>query len=352
MKIAITADFHLGSKKDYPSRYNALENILEQITEKKINSLIIAGDLFDENCNHYVEFDKIASKYRHITFHVIPGNHDAAIDNKTITSKNVEIYSSPSIKKLDESGLHFFFVPYQKCSVMGEILASKAIELAEKNWILIGHGDWESGIKTSNPLEPGVYMPLCKKDINLFKPTHVFLGHIHKPFDEDCLCYPGSPCGLDITETGKRRFLIYDTEKKGIEINYVDTDMIYHLENISILPLKDEESYLRDQIKKIVKGWDLQENDKKKVHIRIKIRGYSSDLRKLKEIVHDEFKDFCFYNGEDIDLSEVFRSDNYDLEEIARKTAEKIQEIWPVEAYPPTYDEVLFHALKTIYGGK
>jgi len=94
MKIAITADVHLVNKKDHAERYHAFENILEKISKEKINTLIVAGDLFDETYNNYAEFDNIASKYGHINFHILPGNHDAAIDKRAITSTNVEIYSN------------------------------------------------------------------------------------------------------------------------------------------------------------------------------------------------------------------------------------------------------------------
>lgn len=353
MKIAITADVHLTDIRIHPERYNALENILTKISQENIDALIIAGDLFDETYNNYFEFDTLASRYNHINFHIIPGNHDVLIDNKAITSSNVEIYSSPTVKNLDESGLQFFFLPYQKDSVMGEVIASNVKELHSNKWVLIGHGDWESGMKVSNPLEPGVYMPLSKKDINSFKPANVFLGHIHKPLDDVTMCYPGSPCGLDITETGKRRFIVFNTENCNIEHHHVDTDIIYFSEIISILPLKDEETYLRNRIKEIIKSWDLNEEQKTRVKLRVKVRGYTSDIRKLNEIASEEFKDFKFYNGENIDLSEVFLSENYELEEIARKTAERINELeLPSGAYQPTNDEILFHALKIIYGGK
>ena len=196
-------------------------------------------------------------------------------------------------------------------------------------------------------------MPLSQKDISSFKPAHVFLGHIHKPLDEKAICYPGSPCGLDITETGKRRFLIFDTENLNIEPCNVDTDVIYFSETFSILPIEDEATYLRNRIRETIKGWNLKEKQKAKVRIRVKVRGYSSNIRKLMEITREEFKGYGFYKGEGIDLSEVYLSENYELEEIARKTAEKINELkWPIGTYQPTSGDILFYALKTIYGEK
>ena len=51
MKIAVTADLHLTSRVRNPERYHALANILEQLADRKIDNLVIAGDLFDASCN-------------------------------------------------------------------------------------------------------------------------------------------------------------------------------------------------------------------------------------------------------------------------------------------------------------
>lgn len=273
------------------------------------------------------------------------------LDNSVIVSKNVEIYSTPTIKMFDESEMQFFFVPYQKGAVMGEIIALYEDQLKNNMWILIGHGDWETGMKISNPLEPGIYMPLSHRDINTFKPAQVFLGHVHKPIDDELICYPGSPCGLDITETGKRRFLIFNTDDRSIEPHHVSTDVLYFSERFSILPLEDEETYLREKIRKRINEWDLTEEERKKTLIRIKIRGYSTDKRRVKEIVEDEFKEFQFYSGEQVDVSEVYVSTNLEREEISRKVANRIKELpLPNGVYDPSYDDILFHALKVIYG--
>ena len=353
MKIAVTADVHLTSKDEHPERYNSLKNILDKVSNENIKALIIAGDLFDEGYQNYSEFDEMMNEYNNIDFHIIPGNHDSKIDNKYFVSKNVKIYSSPTIEKLDESDLLFFFIPYKKNMTMGEIIASYAEELSKEGWVLVGHGDWESGMREINPLEPGVYMPLCQKDIDMFQPAQIFLGHIHKPIDERCICYPGSPCGLNITETGKRRFVVFDTEDKSINSYLVDTDVIYFSETIIILPLKDEEKYLRNKIKKIIKDWDIESKEKSSINIRIKVKGYSSDKRKLEEIVSEEFSEFTFYNDEGVDVKDVYVSESFEQEEIARKVAEKIREInWSRDPHQPTEDDIILNALKIIYGDK
>lgn len=351
LKIAITADVHLTNRAEHPERYNALLDILNKISNEKVKHLIIAGDLFDASYNNYSEFDKIASQFKEIMIHAIPGNHDSMIENSFFTSENVEIFSEPTLKKIDESKCEFLFLPYQKDIVMGDTIANFQDKLEPNKWVLIGHGDWERGMKISNPFEPGVYMPLSQKDINLYRPAHAFLGHIHKPHNEESMCYPGSPCGLDISETGKRRFITFDTINMELAHHDIETDAIFFDEGFLILPLKDEETYLRKQIQNRIKEWNISEADRQKIQVRAKIRGYSTDIRKMKDIVDDELKNFKYFDDEGVDMSEVFISKNRDLEDISMKVIESIDEIdWQSGPYEPSREDIQFYALKTVYG--
>jgi DNA repair exonuclease SbcCD nuclease subunit len=53
MIVAVTADLHLTERETHPERFDALDNILEQAVREGIGTLIIAGDLFDEDCRNY-----------------------------------------------------------------------------------------------------------------------------------------------------------------------------------------------------------------------------------------------------------------------------------------------------------
>ena len=75
MTVALTADVHLRTKIDHPERYNALENILEQIEAEGIKILIIAGDLFDKDFRNYADFEKLCKKHPDVQLEIIPGNH-------------------------------------------------------------------------------------------------------------------------------------------------------------------------------------------------------------------------------------------------------------------------------------
>ena len=74
MKIAITADLHLTSREQRPERFEALENILADLHAQEIDTLIIAGDLFDQSRQNYAEFEQLCRKPEHtnLNLYVIP----------------------------------------------------------------------------------------------------------------------------------------------------------------------------------------------------------------------------------------------------------------------------------------
>lgn len=352
MRIAITADNHLTDKKKHPERWKTLENILNDITQKDINKIIICGDLFNDDCHNYSEFDKLTDKYNNIDFLIIPGNHDPNISEKAITGSNVTIYTEPEVISFNDSVYSFFFLPYKGEITMGQQFVSYQDDLIPREWILISHGDWADSIRTPNPIEPDVYMPLSRKDIANYKPTLTILGHIHKPLDDTDynVHYVGSPCGLDITETGRRRYSILDTKNLDLEHINVDSEVIYFDETINIWPMENEDEYLKNQIAKIKERWDLNSEEMSKAKIRIKIKGYSSNIRKLKDFCEKSFEGFSFWNNEKPDISEVYESYNYELLKITEKVVARIdQQSWVEIEGEPIKNEIISKAIKTIY---
>jgi len=328
MKIAITADVHLHSKEAYSERYNALVNILDQMITDKIKILVIAGDLFDKESQNYSEFDELCKleKYSEIKFYIIPGNHDSGIESKYFTSNNVQIFNKPKILQLGEPPLNFFFLPYVLDKSMGEIIAEYKNNLPEQ-WVLISHGDYLSGIRTPNPYEPGIYMPLSRTDIELFNPIKVILGHIHKKMVIGRVYYTGSPCGLNINEIGKRSFLIVDTNNLDIATKIVDTDYIFFNETLIALPTIKEFDYIKNKISDMIKKWEISESDIPNVKIRLKVKGYTSNKKQLLSVIKDSFTNFAFYEGEEPDLTEVSIFNEPERIQIVEQVKEKIEKL-------------------------
>lgn len=353
MRIAVTADAHLTSRDEHPGRYKALENILVQAVEEEVETIIIAGDLFDASRQVYADFEALCqdSRFGHLRVQVIPGNHDPDIRQGDVVAPGLDIITEPRLTTLDEDGLEFLFIPYEDHKTMGEQIALFADRLTSNRWVLVGHGDWAEGLQTSNPYERGVYMPLTRKDVELFQPTKAFLGHIHLPLEHGRVLYPGSPYPVDISETGYRRFLLFDTETFEVESRRVDTDVIYFDEHLVVLPVEDEKAFAVDQASRLIEQWSIDDADGEKVQVRVNLSGYSANRRALADIVKKAFSRFRYYRDEAPDISGVRASSDIDRHQIARKARAWIEGLdWLSGPGEPGGDDVLLAALHIIYG--
>ena len=351
LKIAITADVHLTSIKQNPERYHALENVLDYLSKHQITELIIAGDLFDAKFQQYSEFDNLINKktYQKINTLAIAGNHDVGVRNDFFTSDRIQIIDSPTILNKSEYGMDILLIPYERKRKISQVITDSNSNFKQGTWVLISHCDWLGGIREINQYEVGIYMPLTRQDIGIYKPRFVFLGHVHKKNFIENVYIPGSPCGLDITETGRRSFLILDTSTGYVEEQYIDTDIIYFDETLIALPADDESKFIDSQISNILSKIN-KTRDGKEICLRLRVKGYSSNIKKLKERITESFKPYRFYKDEEIDFSELKVSENIEKNYVAERVKEIIQSSnLESNIDEPTQEQILLSALDIIY---
>lgn len=352
MKIAFTADLHLTTKDAHPERYEVLENIFHQCSELEIDLLMIAGDLFDETMQNFADFEAVYRRARpkDLQTVVLPGNHDPDLRGEAISGEALAVIDDVHPLPVGNH-IPLLLVPYRPDTTMGEAIAPHADELSEDRWILVGHGDWATGLRVPNAYEPGVYMPLTRQDIETYRPARVFLGHIHRPYEDGLVYYPGSPCPLNINETGLRYLLLFDTKTRDIRKELVDTPLLYFNETFVMLPVEDEAAYLRREIEARIDGWGLPEGWESRVKVRVKVTGYSTDKPGVEEVVTRAFSDFELYDEEGVDLSELSHTTDLDRDHITRQVQKWIDELdWREGPAEPEEDEILTQAMKVIYG--
>jgi len=352
MIVAVTADLHLTTRETNPERYDALENILEQLVREKLGALVIAGDLFDEECRNYSQFEALCRdpKFRHIHFHIVPGNHDPHLTARSFAADNITVYSEPEFKQFDLMSLPILFLPYRADQTMGEAFAPFNDAMIRGGWILISHGEWVEGMREPNPLEPGVYMPLTRTDVESTQPARVILGHVHKSYDRGNVHYPGSPCGFDITETGRRRFLLLDTDTGVVKARRVGTGVIYFDEWMVVLPFEKEDEFIRAKLTGMIESWKLDEAEFPRVLCRLKLSGYTTDKKRLMKTVREICRAIRFYPEGEPDLSDVFVSEDKDRAELAERVQKLIFEMdWPSGLGVPNREAAFHYALDTIY---
>lgn len=350
MRISVTADVHLRTRAEHSERYNALENIFQQTITAGIEKLLIAGDLFDKDFQNYSEFEHLCEKYSTLELHIIPGNHDPSISGTSIVGDNIHIYTDPTALEIDSTT--FLFIPYEEKAKMGEKIAAMQQELDGKEWVLVAHGDYYGGVKEPNPLEPGTYMPLSNKDLRRFKPRTVLLGHIHKHHSpNNNVYYAGSPCGLDISEIGRRKFLVYDTAGGTIERRDVDTDVLYFNETFLIVPRDNEVPLLEKEIVKRIEAWGNDPSDHPKVSVRVEARGYATDRSAVLKALELGFGKFKYFKDEGPTIENLSVSSDDQLEAISERTMKLIEALdWSFGGDEPTREQVEIAALSVIYG--
>ena len=204
-------------------------------------------------------------------------------------------------------------------------------------------------MRAPNPLEPGIYMPLTERDLQEFRPRQTFLGHIHMPVDEGRFHYMGSPCSLDPTETGRRRFLIYDTASDQVESCMIRTGVIFFLVDLLCLPGSDEVERLKQEATRVIGSWALTTEEQPRIRVRIRIRGYSMDPRRIYREIKKAFIEFTL--DKDPDLSALSFTEDPDRSRIFDQVKARVEEMdWPVGGDEPDPSDILEAALKTIYG--
>ena len=352
MKIAFTADTHLTTRAKHPHRFQALEDIYQQCGELGVQLLIIAGDLFDQSLVNYADFEKLyrESRPEDLKTIIVPGNHDQQLRKEALAGEGLRVYSQPALQPLNDSR-QLLFLPYRDQQSMGEGIAPFADRLKDQRWILVSHGDWSAGQNSPDPYERGVYMPLTRPDLERYQPELVFLGHIHLPQEDGRVYYPGSPCPLDITETGLRRFLILDTQRGEVLSQPVHSSLLYFDESFLVMPGENELDNLQAQLQNRIQGWNLPQGWEDRVQVRVKVYGSSSTSRdQIQALVESNLQEFNFYQDQPPILDELVFSLDEDQAEIAAQVKRWVDaQPWEPGPKSPVKSQILQEALRLIY---
>ncbi|MFH1572161.1 MAG: metallophosphoesterase [Gemmatimonadota bacterium] len=349
MKVAITADVHLRSRAESPARYRALESVFQQSRAAGAGHVVVAGDLLDAEYRSFGDFEGLCRPFGDLEVHVIPGNHDAGLSERSMAGAHVHVYSEA--RAVDLGGTCFLFLPYAPGTTMAQALAEAGGRPPADPWVLVGHGDYYGGVREPNPLEPGTYMPLTRTEVEGLGARAVFLGHIHKPGQWGSVWYAGSPCGLDIHETGVRRFLLYDTATGRIEARPVVTDHLYFIESFVVLPVADEVALLEGEIARRIAAWGIGPADQGKVRVRVAARGYATDRRAIQEALERGFRGYRFDDEGGPDTAGLSMASDDQRNAIAQRTRAVLEGLdWDFGGDEPDREEVLMAALAAVYG--
>lgn len=350
MKIAITADLHLGNKTQNPERFNVLLDIFKYLKETQISNLIIAGDCFDQSNSSVNLLEEAFSLIQNdqLRIWLLPGNHDQQLRQSQFNNEQITLIEDTQIIKFGSR--KFLFIPYNDQKTIGSEIGRFSEELKNQPWILIGHGDLSSNNKLQTEYEKGIYMPLSSRDIEIFQPRLVIMGHIHMQYSTDFFHYPGSPCGLDITETGKRRFLILDTNSLAVESVFVKTEVIFLNEKVLVFPSENEKTIIKTKLDQIINQFDSEEI--KKINIRVSLYGYSIDRNAANKTAKEYFSVDRKVKNFEIKITDLLFAQTDQIRQlISNKVRGEIANI-ELGKYELIREKIIEQSLKIIFNGK
>lgn len=259
MKIAHTADWHLGKRLENKTRLNeqfdAVCELAELCDRERVDIVIIAGDVFDtavpsaEAEELFYRGALMLAKNRPVV--VIAGNHDDAdrlaapfavakssgifliggLDNTRISGNGVKggfgwLKFDIGGERLNLAALPFpsrsrmeRFMPgqYEDYAKFAAALVGKCTECFDGNINVFASHLFMDGCLTSDEIQGGAV--LLTKEILPFAHYNA-LGHIHKP---QCVSksknafYSGSLLKYHFDEEDGKEFVIYDSRSNAVE---------------------------------------------------------------------------------------------------------------------------------------
>lgn len=289
MLILHTADLHLTSKD--PSRLEILKWIINKANERRVNFLVIAGDLFDSDTEANILRTEVKKIFglTEAEILLIPGNHDAESYGPNYEyGSNVKQLINKPFEEFSLNGFKFLAIPFQPIK-FSECIA----DLAEPVDILIAHGTiYDLSILQILNQERVEYMPIYQAEIeNLCRCA--LLGHIHSKhieiqYKKAKVLYSGAPIAISTKCREPRRVLLVDIDDKRLEIIPIDIEIAPYWLELDYFVFPENEEKIISTLKQ-----NIEELSNKNILLEINIHGYIAGSEvEFKTQINQVIKEF------------------------------------------------------------
>lgn len=205
------------------------KNTLEMASQKNVDAILIAGDLFE---HEYVSRSTVSfinqcfNSIPHIKILISPGNHDPYISNSYYCSyewaSNVHIFKgNVDSVYFEKTNTYIYGAGFDDFLVYKSKIRDLTLHSIDSVNILVIHAaiDSLSG-------SPG-YHPVKAAELEKLGMDYVALGHIHKymtGFAKGRICYSGSTFALGFDEPGRHGVVFGEVDKDSIKTEFVPVD--------------------------------------------------------------------------------------------------------------------------------
>ena len=229
MRFMHMADVHLGAAPDHGfvwakdrgrEIWESFRRAIEDANEKKVDLLLIAGDLFHRQpeMQELNEVNYLFSTLEKTMVVLMAGNHDYLKPGSPYLNynwnENVICLFSPECERvrLPELKVEIYGFSYYHQEIAKPLYDDLKAEKNEYFKILLAHGG------------DADHIPLKKELLQESGFDYVALGHIHKPqvYIRNLAMYAGALEPIDINDVGPHGYIIGDVQRKKVKLSFVD----------------------------------------------------------------------------------------------------------------------------------
>ncbi|MGL4949698.1 MAG: metallophosphoesterase family protein [Anaeroplasmataceae bacterium] len=356
MKILIISDIHIGSRNDIKDYYEKeLVTIIDTLHKKKIDTIVIAGDLFDKRISTNSDFNTYANlfinglaKYcreNDATLFIVKGtmSHDFyQLDSFLYLTKEPKnnTYIINTCQEIFYKNSTLLFIPEEYESSKEEYYKDTIYNPEKKYDMVFGHGmfTFAGGYVT----ESGKHNHIVFNTNDFANNVHglVVFGHIHTKMSKDNCRYPGSFSRDSFGEEESKGslFIDYDVNKKKVikeEFIKNDNAPLFISINANETPDENVGVFIAEKLKtcnrlRIVIDSDITETkyndlkaiayDNKSLVLYKRMRGLSKkeddDKNKELEDRRKERRDMIekYVNMDFFEITKSYAKDKFDVE--------------------------------------
>ena len=230
MKLLLLADLHLDAPFAWTkaetarlrrrNRRESLTRILRLAVEERVDAVLSAGDLFEQERVSPDTVEFLRSSFASVPMPVVlaPGNHDWLSPQspylQVAWSPNVHLYVEDHLEPMVlADGLTLWGAAHRAPANTGDFFAGFRPDRAGIH-LAIAHASERSVLPWQEAgKEP--HAPFEASELESSGLAHAFLGHYHQPRDADRYTYPGNPDPLEFGETGERGVVLATVAADG-----------------------------------------------------------------------------------------------------------------------------------------
>jgi exonuclease SbcC len=221
IKFLHTADIH-ADKKRKDDVIRLLDIFINEVEEKQIDAVLIAGDFWHHAVVNNTPFaqinEKMAQLISKVPVYMCYGtpHHEVANSLEVFKLLGAHVADSPTLWTFDKNGekIDILAIPEPRKSLLlgkntveTESNISKyfdgAVDVKSRNSLIVMFHGEVTGAKYPNGKEAISDTRLAAKRLEKLNPLYVACGHIHIPQDVNNFHYSGSPIPLDFGELHK-----------------------------------------------------------------------------------------------------------------------------------------------------